>query len=187
MKTRSGRRVAAVFAPENTELTTTEETTHRGARAGAQYTDAIINGERVLIAEQPVEREKGLMLRIQRDVATHPDCLVWRNDVGRRWIIPQDASCRCCGANMKRGENIRGAIQVPAGLGTGSADLVGLRRTLVTGDMVGTYVGRFMGLEVKTSTGRLSDEQRRWAAAVQRYGGLAETVRSTDDAARVLR
>lgn len=58
------------------------------------------------------------------------------------------------------------------GLGVGGADLVGLLRPS----------GRFLAIEVKTATGKQSDEQRAWAAAVQGAGGFYRVVRSPEEA-----
>jgi hypothetical protein len=63
----------------------------------------------------------------------------------------------------------RGA-RVRYGLATGSADLIGC------------LDGRFIALEVKTSTGRATPEQRLWLDLVRRHGGFAAIVRSVDDA-----
>ena len=63
----------------------------------------------------------------------------------------------------------RGA-RVRYGLAVGSADLIGCLN------------GRFVALEVKTSTGRATPEQRLWLDLVRRHGGFAAIVRSTDDA-----
>jgi hypothetical protein len=57
------------------------------------------------------------------------------------------------------------------GLAVGSADLVGC------------LDGRFVALEVKTPTGRVSQEQAQWIECVRRNGGLATVVRSVGDAA----
>ena len=58
------------------------------------------------------------------------------------------------------------------GLAPGACDLVGL--------LVGT--GRLFALEVKTRTGRVSDDQRKWIDLVNRCGGFARVVRSADEA-----
>jgi hypothetical protein len=42
--------------------------------------------------------------------------------------------------------------------------------------------GRFVALEVKTPTGRVSPDQRRWADLVRARGGYVATVRSVDEA-----
>lgn len=59
-----------------------------------------------------------------------------------------------------------------AGLGTGTADLVGY--------VLGT--GRFFALEVKTSKGVASDVQREWLAQTNREGGYAAVVRTPEEA-----
>jgi hypothetical protein len=63
----------------------------------------------------------------------------------------------------------RGA-RVAYGLAVGSADLIGCLN------------GRFVALEVKTATGRLAPDQRRWADLVRARGGYVATVRSVAEA-----
>lgn len=64
--------------------------------------------------------------------------------------------------------------RVRYGLGVGGADLVGL------------CSGRFIGIECKTPTGRVSPEQRMWIALVRANGGRAGVARSVDDARRIV-
>jgi hypothetical protein len=59
-----------------------------------------------------------------------------------------------------------------AGLGTGTADLIGY--------VLGS--GRFFAIEVKTSTGKVSDEQREWLAQTNREGGYAAVARTPEEA-----
>lgn len=59
-----------------------------------------------------------------------------------------------------------------AGLGTGTADLIGY--------VLGT--GRFFALEVKTGKGRASDEQEAWLAQTNREGGYAAIARTPEEA-----
>ena len=61
------------------------------------------------------------------------------------------------------------------GLGTGSADLVGILKS-----------GRVFCLEVKTPSGRVRPEQNAWLESVRRWGGFAAVVRSLDDAVAAL-
>ena len=56
------------------------------------------------------------------------------------------------------------------GLAVGSADLVGV------------YHGRFIALECKSGTGRVSKEQQEWMGVVRGAGGFACVVRSADEA-----
>lgn len=60
------------------------------------------------------------------------------------------------------------------GLGVGSPDLVGIAW------------GRFVGLEVKTPTGRVSKEQTMWLDMVRRFGGVAGVARSVEDALAIV-
>lgn len=81
---------------------------------------------------------------------------------------------------MDRSTNVR------YGLATGSADLVGVRRVEVTEDMVGTVIGQFVAIEVKTPKGRLRDEQKIWLRTISELGGIAEVVRSEEEAEQLL-
>jgi hypothetical protein len=67
------------------------------------------------------------------------------------------------------------------GLVTGSADLIGWQTVVITEAMVGQRFARFVSIEVKTPSGRLSPEQETWQAAVQKAGGIAVVARSVDD------
>lgn len=62
--------------------------------------------------------------------------------------------------------------RVKYGLGVGSADLVGFIHDS----------GRFLAVEVKTPTGRLSKEQRLWMEFVNKHGGYACVARSPEEA-----
>ena len=68
------------------------------------------------------------------------------------------------GVAMHRGS------RVVYGLAVGSADLIGC------------LDGRFVALEIKTLTGRVSPDQRRWADLVRDRGGFVATVRSVAEA-----
>ena len=140
--------VAPFSAPRDTERASSRDAQ---ARKHAGYTDAILHGERVLIADAPRETEKGLMIRIRAALAVLPGVLVWRNNVG---------------VDAEHG--------IRYGLGVGSADLVGI--VTIQG------VGVFLGVEVKTATGRMRPEQVRWAETVRRFGGLAITARTPEEA-----
>lgn len=72
------------------------------------------------------------------------------------------------------------------GLATGSSDLIGWRSLVITPEMVGATIAQFVALEVKTPTGRPTKEQQAFIAAVDRAGGLAAVVRSSDAAYELL-
>ena len=48
-------------------------------------------------------------------------------------------------------------------------------------DIIGCFHGTFVGLEVKTATGKLSDDQKAFAAVVRANGGQYHVVRSIED------
>lgn len=64
--------------------------------------------------------------------------------------------------------------KVHYGLGLGGADLIAITS------------GRFIGLEVKSPTGRVKPDQQLWADAVRRSGAFAAIVRSRTDAIAAL-
>ena len=106
-----------------------------------------------------------------RDATTR----VWRNNVGGGKLAQRD--CKYCQQNGR---------WIDWGLQTGSSDLIGIHRHLITQEEVGKYIGRFFCVEIKTPTGRLSKEQKIWAATIRSFDGIAETCRSKDDAIKIL-
>ncbi len=94
-----------------------------------------------------------------------PHATLWRNEVG----------------TAKHENRV-----VRYGLCVGSADLIGIRELTITPELVGSTVGQFVALELKTPTGRLSAEQRQFIALVQRRGGLAAVVRDPAHAKEIL-
>ena len=70
---------------------------------------------------------------------------------------------------------IRNPRPLHAGLCVGSSDLIGW-----------TANGRFLAIEVKTATGRITEDQENFIAAVIRAGGVAGVVRSVEDALTLL-
>lgn len=75
---------------------------------------------------------------------------------------------------------------VQFGLAKGSADLIGLRTITITPDMVGRQVAVFTSLEIKTPTGRISQEQKNWHEMVRSRGGITGFARSVQDANKII-
>jgi hypothetical protein len=67
---------------------------------------------------------------------------------------------------------------INAGLIKGSSDLIGW--TSKNGLAI------FTAIEVKSATGRLTDEQKNFILNVQKAGGIAGMARSVDDAAKII-
>ena len=95
-------------------------------------------------------------------------CTVWRQNVGTGWV----------GKVIRRTVDqivIENPRPLHAGLCVGSGDIIGIAPD-----------GRFIAIEVKTQTGRATDEQIRFVEAVRRKGGIAGVCRSVEDALALL-
>ena len=109
----------------------------------------------------------------------HGNTTLFRCNTGLGWA----------GKSVRRGDGsvlVHDARPLHAGLCTGSSDLIGWRSVEITQEMVGRRIGVFVALEVKSATGRTTVEQRRFIDAVRAAGGIADVVRSVDDAAAAL-
>lgn len=63
--------------------------------------------------------------------------------------------------------------KVRAGLDVnGSSDLIGWHSVIITPEMVGKKIAVFLACEVKTSSGRLSEDQERFLKNVRAAGGI---------------
>lgn len=74
-----------------------------------------------------------------------------------------------------------------AGLCKGSSDVIGWTPVLVTPEMVGSTLAVFTAIEVKAGRVPVTDEQRKFVAAVVEAGGIARVVRSVAEAVSALR
>ena len=110
--------------------------------------------------------ETDLQQRIRLALGTRPDLRIFRNQVGQ---LPDPRTGR----------------PVQFGLARGSADLIGWRTVTVTPEMVGQQIAVFTSIEVKTSTGRLTPQQRSWMNTVTVSGGIAGVARNLADALRI--
>lgn len=87
--------------------------------------------------------------------------------------------------NVGQARTETGAVIV-YGLCSGSSDLIGWVSRTVTADMVGQKVAIFTALEVKKA-GRYADkDQRNFIRVVKEAGGIADVVRSVEEAKGVV-
>lgn len=82
---------------------------------------------------------------------------------------------------------IHDARPFSTGLPAGFADIFGARSVLITPEMIGQELAVFTALEVKTETGRVSENQANFLSAIKRVGGRAGVVRSTTDALKIVK
>ena len=118
--------------------------------------------------------ESQLQAAILRELGGRPDVRLFRNQVGAGWT---GASSRVGGGVL-----IREPRFVRYGLHPGSADLIGWQSVVITPEMVGQRVAIFTSLEVKSQTGRATEEQKNWREQVAFHGGIAGICASVDAA-----
>lgn len=111
--------------------------------------------------------ETTLQQRIRLALGTRSDLRLFRNNTG---TLPDPRTGR----------------PVQFGLARGSADLIGWRTVTITPDMVGRRIAVFTSIEIKTTTGRITPQQRSWLDAVHRAGGVAGVARSVGDALQIV-
>ncbi len=121
-------------------------------------------------------------ITIQRKIqleCTDSDTRLFRNSVGQAWV---GKAIHCANGDVI----LKRPMRVTFGLAPGSSDLVGPRSMIVTPDMVGRRVALFASIEVKTTTGRATDEQTAWIDTITSLGGIAGIARSVEDARKLL-
>lgn len=112
---------------------------------------------------------------------------LFRNSVGLGWVGKSTRFERDGTVAVRKGDVIvRNARPLHAGLATGSGDLIGFVVVEVTPAMIGRRIPVFASVEAKEGTGRLSSEQAAWRDMVRSMGGVADEVRSIDDARALL-
>lgn len=95
-------------------------------------------------------------------------CTVWRNNTGQAYagrVIHSSGGV----------VTLASASPIVFGLCVGSADIIGIAPG-----------GRFLAVEVKTATGRVSREQQLFIDAVNAAGGVAGIARSVQDALKII-
>lgn len=104
------------------------------------------------------------------------DGRLWRNPVAKAWVGKVVGRADSDGM-MRVGKGdlvLRRATPIQTGLCIGAADLVGI------------HAGRFVGIEVKAGTDRLTAIQRRWLKVILDLGGIAGVAKSVEDVDKLL-
>jgi VRR-NUC domain len=99
---------------------------------------------------------------------------LWVNTVGTGWFGK---------VAHRKGTNVtlEHARPVDVGFGPGTSDLIGYTPITVTADMVGKTLAVFTAVEVKSPSGRPSEEQLEFLEHIRGGGGLACVARASDD------
>lgn len=115
--------------------------------------------------------EADLMRKIQIAISTL-GARVFRNNVALAWAGKVQRFTERTNVIVNPGDVVvRNARPIHAGLIDGASDLIGWSST-----------GKFMACEVKTESGKLSDEQINFLMAVHSAGGIAIIARSPEEA-----
>jgi hypothetical protein len=124
--------------------------------------------------------ETDIQRRIQLALSTEHS-RIWRNSVGQGW------QGRVVSRSMTR-ITLEHYRPIHFGLAPGSSDLIGPTSILITPEMIGAgrRIAVFTGIEVKTTTGRLTDEQLRFIEMVRSLGGIADVARSAEEAIEIV-
>ena len=110
--------------------------------------------------------EKEIQYEIRKAISQYPNIRLWRNNVGS--MID------------KKGQ------MVTFGLCPGSSDLIGLESIVITPDMIGKTMARFLAIEVKSEKGKASESQSKFLEMVRAMGGIGILARSVEDVHEIM-
>lgn len=112
-------------------------------------------------------------------------CLLFRANVGKGWQgegKPFRATTKMTVVMNPGDLLLRNARPFDAGPPPGFPDTFGMVSEIITPDMVGLVIARFIAPEIKDDEGRVSPQQANCIAAINHAGGKAGVCRSVDDA-----
>lgn len=124
-------------------------------------------------------RERNIKDGIRLAIRKLRQCVTFSNPVGVGWTGKM--SGRDGGITK-----LMGASQLRYGLAPGSPDLVGWLPVVIRPEHVGKKIAIFVGLEVKTPTGRVRDDQKSFLSVLDADGGICGIVRSEEDALNLI-
>lgn len=123
--------------------------------------------------------EQLIQQKIFRAIGGRSDVRLFRNNTGVAYQGQATTITQPVAVKLQPGDVvIRKARRVRFGLHVGSSDLIGWKSVKITTAMVGQVFARFLALEIKTPTGRTTDDQRNFIDVVNQHGGTAAVVRS---------
>jgi len=128
-------------------------------------------------------QETNIVRKIMLAIGINPNIRIFRNNTGSAWIGASVKFTKRQSVNVEAGDVlIKNARFFNAGLCVGSSDLIGIKSTEITPDMVGQKIAIFTAIEVKQPNGRTSKEQINFINMVNSLGGIAFIAHSDDEA-----
>jgi hypothetical protein len=120
-----------------------------------------------------------LQNKIRLALGQYPHARFFRNNVAEGWTGNSTVIQKPTQVLLQPGDVvIRNGRRLHAGLVKGSGDMIGWIQHQ------GAAI--FASLEIKTASGRLRPEQENWIEVVRSQNGIAEVVRSPEDAIRIV-
>lgn len=110
---------------------------------------------------------------------------LFRNQVGAGWVCPPNRTKKYT-KNGKRYVLLEDPRWMEYGFPTGSGDVQGLHPVVITADMVGQKIARYVNAEAKTEDGKPGKGQSEWHEFIWANGGLSGFYRSDEDMLRIL-
>lgn len=108
---------------------------------------------------------------------------IFRNNTGFCWIGQSLTIHKRQEVIVNAGDVvIRQARAFNAGLCKGSSDFIGFKSVIVTPEMVGKPIAVFLASEIKTKSGKASDEQILFTNMVNKFGGIGIIVTDESEA-----
>lgn len=133
-------------------------------------------------------QETNIVRKIMLAIGINPNIRIFRNNTGSAWIGASVKFTKRQSVNVEAGDVlIKNARFFNAGLCVGSSDLIGIKSTEITPDMVGQKIAIFTAIEVKQPNGRTSKEQINFINMVNSLGGIAFIAHSDDEAKSFLK
>jgi hypothetical protein len=122
--------------------------------------------------------ESTIQRAILERIGARRDVRLWRNNTGTAvpmHVVSTALALLTTGRVAQAVNLLRSATPIRFGL-VGSADLLGIIKPS----------GKFLAVEVKSATGRVSEQQQRFLDMVRDFGGVAVVARSVDDVERAI-
>lgn len=113
-------------------------------------------------------KEKEWMKTVMLEVSSWKDYIIFRVNVGMAWTSSEKPIKHANGDVL-----LRKARPFRTGLPSGFHDLLGIKRTLITQEMVGKEIGQFFTIETKSKTGKVRTDQVAFKNAITNHGGIS--------------
>jgi hypothetical protein len=131
--------------------------------------------------------ETNIVRKIMLRLSKNPNVRIFRNNIGNAWIGKSVRFTQKQTVSVNPGDVLiyQGRF-FSAGLCVGSSDLIGFKSVVITPEMVGKKIAVFLAPEVKTSTGKASQEQVNFLNMVNSMGGIGFVATNEEEAEEFL-